>query len=468
MTERQMRTLLAHELAHVRRGDVWTRWFEIMVTGLYWWFPVLWWARRELQHAEEVCCDAWVLWAYPEDSKEYARALLDTIDFLAESRPAMPQIASGLGQVFRFKRRFQMILDGQLMPTLSGLPKSALVCFALLVLPWAPGVSQDDASGDATDRRAENEAGGGSSGGDATEGSSGAVKPSTDAGGDVRTANAGGEYSGGDATNADGGLSRFRGLTETTGARSRTSASDSRRDRTPRQFSGAGTTLLGGGGDDSRTQPAAEIGAGAFREGLAANSAQDSRIEQRLSRLEAAIETILNEVQSLKRQAAVRSPRRDGAVARNFSAGGNRVGAPPADDTATFGGASQFSDPEGHDASMTGRVGGVLVEVKGNEVRGADPRSGELLWATKLPSQFPGRPTTLSVKDQTISLVGEGSVVELDSRTGNIIGRTQGGFPSRKARLAQIRAEKARLRARLAEIESIERKLSSERHGGSL
>ena len=50
-------------LAHLRRGDHWVRGLELLVTGLYWWHPVVWWACCELREAEERCCDAWVVWA---------------------------------------------------------------------------------------------------------------------------------------------------------------------------------------------------------------------------------------------------------------------------------------------------------------------------------------------------------------------------------------------------------------------
>ncbi|MEX0711527.1 MAG: M56 family metallopeptidase, partial [Pirellulales bacterium] len=83
-------TLLAHELAHLRRRDHWVRWLELVVLGLYWWHPVAWWARRRFQQAEEQCCDAWVLWALPGLARSYAKALLETVEFLSEVRPVMP------------------------------------------------------------------------------------------------------------------------------------------------------------------------------------------------------------------------------------------------------------------------------------------------------------------------------------------------------------------------------------------
>ncbi len=52
-------TLLTHELAHFARGDHWVRLLELIATGLFWWHPVVWWARRQIEEAEEECCDAW-------------------------------------------------------------------------------------------------------------------------------------------------------------------------------------------------------------------------------------------------------------------------------------------------------------------------------------------------------------------------------------------------------------------------
>ena len=49
LTSQQRATLLLHELAHLRRRDHWVRVLEILTTGLFWWHPVVWWARRELR-----------------------------------------------------------------------------------------------------------------------------------------------------------------------------------------------------------------------------------------------------------------------------------------------------------------------------------------------------------------------------------------------------------------------------------
>jgi bla regulator protein BlaR1 len=137
LQRQQQDTLLAHELAHARRRDHWVRWLELAATGLYWWHPVVWWARHELHQAEEECCDAWVVWTLPAAAKAYARALLQTVDFL-DVRPALPPVASGIGHVTLLKRRVDMIVNSRLCPRLPWPASLAAILAGCLVLPIAP------------------------------------------------------------------------------------------------------------------------------------------------------------------------------------------------------------------------------------------------------------------------------------------------------------------------------------------
>jgi bla regulator protein blaR1 len=107
----QRATLIIHELAHLRRGDHRLRFFELLVTALYWWHPVLWWARKALRDVEEQCCDAWVVWALPDAAKSYAETLLETLDFLNQSDLAEPLLASGFGKVRHLRKRLTMIMS---------------------------------------------------------------------------------------------------------------------------------------------------------------------------------------------------------------------------------------------------------------------------------------------------------------------------------------------------------------------
>ncbi|HVR74967.1 MAG TPA: M56 family metallopeptidase, partial [Planctomycetota bacterium] len=138
----QRRALLAHELAHFRRGDSWVRWLEVIVTGLYWWHPVVWLARREIRSCEEECCDAWALWAVPLTERAYGETLLRVTDFLSGIRAARPILGSGMGAASAIRRRLRTILGGGGPRRLSVRGRIAACAVALLVLPFLPAVAR--------------------------------------------------------------------------------------------------------------------------------------------------------------------------------------------------------------------------------------------------------------------------------------------------------------------------------------
>ena len=49
LSPQQLRSIVAHELAHFVRRDHWANVFVFIVKGLLWWNPVVWWADRELR-----------------------------------------------------------------------------------------------------------------------------------------------------------------------------------------------------------------------------------------------------------------------------------------------------------------------------------------------------------------------------------------------------------------------------------
>lgn len=134
----QRDTLLAHELAHLKRRDHWVRWLEMAATILYWWFPALWWTRRALREAEEQCCDAWVVWAFPKGARAYAETLLETVDYLSAAATPMPAGASGFGHVRRLKRRLMMIMRGKTSRNLGWSGVVSSFSLAAVLLPFGP------------------------------------------------------------------------------------------------------------------------------------------------------------------------------------------------------------------------------------------------------------------------------------------------------------------------------------------
>jgi beta-lactamase regulating signal transducer with metallopeptidase domain len=133
LSAEQQETLLAHELAHLRRRDHWVRRLELLALGLYWWYPLAWWVRRRLQEAEEECCDAWVVAVLPDSGPAYAAALVETVLFVSGGPLALPAAASGAGHVPLLKRRLTMILRPTPPRRLSGAGLVALLAGALLL-----------------------------------------------------------------------------------------------------------------------------------------------------------------------------------------------------------------------------------------------------------------------------------------------------------------------------------------------
>jgi beta-lactamase regulating signal transducer with metallopeptidase domain len=131
-------TLIAHELAHFHRGDHWVRAFELVVTGLFWWHPVVWWARREIEITEEECCDGWVIEQFPAAQRSYAEALLETLDFISDRALVLPPAAAGAGHVPFLRRRITAIMRGVAPKKMSAQAWLAVSCLAFSSLPWHP------------------------------------------------------------------------------------------------------------------------------------------------------------------------------------------------------------------------------------------------------------------------------------------------------------------------------------------
>jgi len=137
LNRREQDTLLAHELAHYRRGDQWVRALELIATAFFWWHPVLWWARQEIERYEEECCDAWAVRIANGCRRTYADALLSAVDFVST---ALPPTASGVSHLGFLRRRLKAIMVDRTSNRQNLLPDSypGVIACAVLVLIPAP------------------------------------------------------------------------------------------------------------------------------------------------------------------------------------------------------------------------------------------------------------------------------------------------------------------------------------------
>jgi beta-lactamase regulating signal transducer with metallopeptidase domain len=134
----ELDTVIAHELAHIRRRDHWLRPLELLIVALYWWHPVAWWARRNLRVAEEKACDALVIQAMPHQARAYAEGLLKTVELLSASRTRASALATGAAQSSRLEERMTMILRDQPPASLPARLRTPLLAAAMLAILVSP------------------------------------------------------------------------------------------------------------------------------------------------------------------------------------------------------------------------------------------------------------------------------------------------------------------------------------------
>lgn len=89
-----LEAVLAHELAHIRRHDLWINLGQRMVETLLFFHPCVWWVSKQIRVERELCCDAEAVRATGLPV-QYAQAL----EMVARQRwaCASPQLAVGLG-----------------------------------------------------------------------------------------------------------------------------------------------------------------------------------------------------------------------------------------------------------------------------------------------------------------------------------------------------------------------------------
>ena len=136
LSPEQVRAVLAHELAHICRQDHWVRLFELAVLAVQWWNPLAWWASRELHRAAEDCCDAYVVWTLPDCRRAYGQALVRTVEFLSEQRPARFGADLPFGRT-PFQSRIEAIMNRTTSPRMTRSHWVAVGLIALLALPLA-------------------------------------------------------------------------------------------------------------------------------------------------------------------------------------------------------------------------------------------------------------------------------------------------------------------------------------------
>jgi beta-lactamase regulating signal transducer with metallopeptidase domain len=143
-----LRAILAHELAHLHRGDHWVRRLDFFAGLIWWWNPVYWLTRERLGTEAELACDEWAIQTVPDGRVSYAEALLDVCRTLSTTKSPAP--ALGVAGAGRFlERRVNMILQNHAPSRISVPVLLGAGLLALLALPgWSAAGSVPPKSSD--------------------------------------------------------------------------------------------------------------------------------------------------------------------------------------------------------------------------------------------------------------------------------------------------------------------------------
>lgn len=131
----RLRTVLHHELSHVKRNDILAQFFAQVACCLYWPNPLVWIAERLLFIERERACDDMAL---TEDVKasDYAGHLMEVLEEMGNARKAL-WVTAAMAEGTDFKDRILSVLNPAAKRTSPrrGHVLSAAVVAALVVLP---------------------------------------------------------------------------------------------------------------------------------------------------------------------------------------------------------------------------------------------------------------------------------------------------------------------------------------------
>jgi beta-lactamase regulating signal transducer with metallopeptidase domain len=98
----QLRDVLVHELAHIKRRDYLINLVQVVAETLLFFHPAVWWVSRQIRTERENCCDDFAV-AMSEDRLAYAKALV-RLEELRMCRPDFVMRADGGSLTSRIRR----------------------------------------------------------------------------------------------------------------------------------------------------------------------------------------------------------------------------------------------------------------------------------------------------------------------------------------------------------------------------
>ena len=142
LSKQDLRMVLTHEMAHIKRRDHWFRWLEWISLICFWWNPIMWWARTQLRISEEIACDDLVLTSTKLSAHQYANSLLNMAELMAESVVRPPVVASAINSGGSLEKRLKIMINNRNWNVPAAL-RTGIVAAAVFVFPIGMIVAQD-------------------------------------------------------------------------------------------------------------------------------------------------------------------------------------------------------------------------------------------------------------------------------------------------------------------------------------
>ncbi|MBI1853365.1 MAG: carboxypeptidase regulatory-like domain-containing protein [Planctomycetes bacterium] len=136
--------VVAHELAHHRRRDLWINSLQLLVSIVWWFNPVLWILNCAIRETREDACDDIVLARGVADGRGYGETLVAAAARLAQRDSSIATVACA-NRLHPLGRRLRRLLDDSLARRagLSMAGGTVLVAVALLAIPGLRSIASD-------------------------------------------------------------------------------------------------------------------------------------------------------------------------------------------------------------------------------------------------------------------------------------------------------------------------------------
>jgi len=109
LSPEDLRYVFLHELAHLKRHDIYLGWLMSILQALHWFNPLVCLAFYHMRADRELACDALVLsHTQPAESREYGRTIVSLLERFSQTR-RLPSMAGILETKAQLKRRITMI-----------------------------------------------------------------------------------------------------------------------------------------------------------------------------------------------------------------------------------------------------------------------------------------------------------------------------------------------------------------------